>query len=144
MRLAWFAQKRGDSAAAAKMLADAERVAMEHWRAGGESPGLPMELAAIHSMRGDGNEAAVWLQRAYELGWREWQQDQIDPMLKPVASNARWQSVVQQMRADVTQKRAESRQLKLLFERTVPSLPRLLRLRPQEVVNWRPRQPCPT
>jgi TolB-like protein/tetratricopeptide (TPR) repeat protein len=123
VRLAWFAQKRGDAANAARLLADAERLAMDQWRAGTEAPGLPLELAAIHAMRGDGNEAAAWLQRAYDLGWREWQQDQVDPMVKPAAANPRWQSIVQQMRDDIARKAAQSQQLKILFEQTVPSLP---------------------
>jgi tetratricopeptide (TPR) repeat protein len=122
-RLAWFLLKRGDKAGAEKMLADAERVAMEHWRSGVQAPGLPVELAAIHAMRGDGNEAANWYQRAFDAGWRERLHEKLDPMLIPAASHPRFRAVVQQIEEDVRRKAAESREVKALFEETVPTLP---------------------
>jgi len=121
-RLAWFLLKRGDRAGAEKMLADAERQATEHWRAGIESGALAVELAAIMSMRGDADQAVTWMQRAFELGWREWI-DNADPMLAPAASNPRFQAVVKQIQDDIRRQAAESLQLKALFEETVPSLP---------------------
>jgi len=104
------------------MLADAERQATEHWRAGIESGALAVELAAIMSMRGDADQAVTWMQRAFELGWREWI-DNADPMLAPAASNPRFQAVVKQIQDDIRRQAAESLLLKALFEETVPSLP---------------------
>jgi len=122
-RLAWFSLRRGDKAAAEKLLADAERVAMEHWRSGIQASGLPIELAAIHALRGDGNEAASWMQRAYDAGWRERRYLQSDPMLALIRENPRMKAVEQQVEDDVRRKREESREVTLLFEQTVPTLP---------------------
>jgi hypothetical protein len=122
-RLAWFNLKRGDKASAEKLLADAERVAMEHWRSGIQASGLPVELAAIHALRGNGDEAATWMQRAYDAGWRERGQLQLDPMLALVAENPRMKAVAQQIVDDLRRKRDESRELTLLFQQTVPALP---------------------
>jgi hypothetical protein len=80
----------------------------------GQSEVEPLPLAAACLRSGLAGMAA---------GPREWLQDQVDPMLKPAAANARGQAVVQQMREDVTRKAAASQQLKILFEQTVPSLP---------------------
>ena len=121
-RLAWFLRKRGDTAGAGKMLADAERQATEHWRGGIESGALAVKLAAIMSMRGGADQAATWMQRAFELRCREWS-DNADPMLAPAATNSRFQAVVKQIQDDIRRQAAESQQLRALFEETVPSLP---------------------
>src|SRR5688500_3543224 len=89
-RLAWFALHRGDRAGAEKLLVDAERVAMEHWRGGVEAPSLPVELAAIHSMRGNSQEAVTWMSRAYDLGWRERYHGAVDPMLAEAARDPKF------------------------------------------------------
>jgi hypothetical protein len=122
-RLAWFRLKRRDIAAAEKLLDEAERVSMEHWRAGVQAAGLPVELAAIHAMRGNADEAANWMQRAYDLGWRERLQFQADPMLASALSHPRLKALMKQIEEDIRRKAAESREVKLLFETTVPALP---------------------
>jgi len=123
VRLAWFHQKRGDRAGAAKLLTEAEGIAMGHWRDGLEAPSLPVELAAIHAMKGDAGESAAWMRRAYDLGWREPIQDKVDPMLAGAGNDPRFQAVVKMIKDDLERQRRESRELKLLFEQTVPALP---------------------
>ena len=123
VRLAWFHQKRGDRAGAAKLLTEAEGIAMGHWRDGLEAPSLPVELAAIHAMKGDAGESAAWMRRAYDLGWREPIQDKVDPMLAGAANDSRFQAVVKMIKDDLERQRRESRELKVLFEQTVPALP---------------------
>ena len=123
VRLAWFRQKQGDQAAAAKLLAEAEAFAMGQWREGLEAPTLPIELAAIHSMKGNAGDSAVWMRRAYDLGWREPIHDRVDPMLTGAANDPRFQAVMKMIKDDVERQRRESIELKLLFEQTVPALP---------------------
>jgi serine/threonine protein kinase/tetratricopeptide (TPR) repeat protein len=123
VRLAWYARKRGDRVGAEKLLTDAERVAMEHWRGGVEAPSLPVELAAIQSMRGNTQEAVTWMNRAYDLGWRERHQEAIDPMLAEAARDPQFQQITRRMEEDLRRQASESRELKLLFEESVPALP---------------------
>jgi serine/threonine protein kinase len=123
VRLAWYARKRGDRVRAEKLLTDAERLAMEHWRGGVEAPSLPVELSAIHSMRGNIQEAVTWMNRAYDLGWRERYQRTVDPMLAEAARDPQFQQITQRMEEDLRKQASESRELKLLFEESVPALP---------------------
>jgi hypothetical protein len=88
-----------------------------------QHPILPAELAAIHAMKGDVDQSVEWMQRAYDLGWREYRLIKIDPLLASVVRTPRYESILNRMEMDVRQKAAQSQEVKLLFEETVPSLP---------------------
>jgi hypothetical protein len=74
-------------------------------------------------MRGNTQEAATWMNRAVDLGWRERFQHRIDPMLAELARDPRYEAVSRRIEDDLRRQANESREIKLLFEQTVPALP---------------------
>ena len=64
LRFGYVLGKRGESARAAALVAEAERIAREKVDAGNGTPALRIELAAAAVLRNDPNAAVEWLARA--------------------------------------------------------------------------------
>jgi hypothetical protein len=95
---------------------------MPLWESGVESAVLPIEIASIYAMRNDRATALKWMQRAYERGWRHHYSSIIDPMLENLRSEPEFQRLMAQMKSDIAKMRAESTEMRTLFETTLPSL----------------------
>jgi hypothetical protein len=52
-------------------------------------------------------EANVWLQRAYELGYRVYQEVELDPMFDSLRGHPEFERIMTEMRADVDRMREE-------------------------------------
>ena len=97
---ALFADRRGDHATATRMwdsvLTSDERAIAS----GNDDPQRPMEIAAIHAVRGDSAAALDWLQRGYNAGWKNYRVITRDPFFASLAQNPRFQQIMTSMRTD--------------------------------------------
>jgi serine/threonine protein kinase len=114
LRYAYALGRRGESAKAGALLAEAERVARERIDGGNQMPALRIELAAAAVLRKDRNAALEWLARAYDGGYREYAQIERDPILAELRSESRYRDVLDRMRRDVDAQRARAAERGLL------------------------------
>lgn len=114
LRYAYALRKRGDTARAATLLAQAERIARDKVEKGDQSPALRIELAAASVLRGDNAGALEWLSRAYDAGFRDYGTLERDPILAALAGDARFREILDRMRKDVAAQRARARDRGLL------------------------------
>jgi TolB-like protein len=114
LRYAYALQKRGESARATVLAAEAERYARERIAAGDDTPAHRVELAAAASLRGAADAALEWLERAFDAGYRDYGFLERDPIFRPLGSHARFVSVLDRMRSDVEAQRERARTRGLL------------------------------
>jgi TolB-like protein len=114
MRYAYALQRRGESARAKVLAADAERYARERIAVGDDTPVQRIELAAGAALRGDTDAAIQWLERALEAGYREYGFLERDPIFRPLGSHPGFVSVLDRMRRDVEVQRERARTRGLL------------------------------
>ena len=120
---AYFALRRGDKAAAARLLRDAETSAMEKWRQGVDTSFLPVEIAAIHALRSDQSAAVSWLERAYDRGYREDLSLRLNPKLRNLRSHPSFLKLLEKIKDEKARIARESPEFQELFEKVVPNLP---------------------
>jgi hypothetical protein len=109
LRYAYALQKRGESARSKALATEAERYARERIESGDDTPVQRVELAAAAAMRGDAASALEWLARSFEAGYRDYGFLERDPIFRPLASDARFGSVLERMRRDVETQRERAR-----------------------------------
>lgn len=98
---------------------------MRAWDSGIDSPLVAYELAVVWSLRKDADRAMLWMQRAYDHGWRQHVVHRFDPMLANIRSDSRFQKLTERMRSEVETMRRESTEIRTLFAKTIPQLPPL-------------------
>jgi hypothetical protein len=114
LRYAYALHKRGDSARSKLLAAEAERYARERIAAGDDTSDHRVELAAAAALRGEATAAVEWLERAFEAGYRDYGFLELDPLFRPLASDARFVRVLDRMRRDVEAQRERARTRGLL------------------------------
>lgn len=62
---------------------------------GDKSYRLPYEIAQIHSMLGNTDEAVTWLERAYKAGWMEYSYATVDPCFRNLQDNQQFLMIIQ-------------------------------------------------
>jgi eukaryotic-like serine/threonine-protein kinase len=97
---ALFADRRGDHAAATRMWDDVLASDARAIASGNDDPQRPMEIAAIHAVRGDSAAALEWLQRGYNAGWKNYRVIMRDPFFASLTHNPRFQQIMTSMRTD--------------------------------------------
>ncbi len=114
VRYAHALAKRGESARAAALVAEAERSVTARIDGGDEMPVWRVELAAIHALKRDDSAALAALARAYDAGYREYGYLERDPIFAPLRSNERFRALIDRMRRDVEIQRQSARERGLL------------------------------
>ena len=76
------------------------------------NPDRPMEIAAIHAIRGETAAALDWLDRGYEAGWKDYRITRRDPFFAGLRNEPRFRALLARMESDVAgmQQRALSPQ----------------------------------
>jgi serine/threonine protein kinase len=115
LRYGYVLAKRGESARAALLIAEAERIAREKIEAGNQMPPLRVEMAAAAVLRKDTNAALEWLAQAHERGYRDYGFLERDPILAELRTTARFGDILDRMRKDVDARRARAEE-RGLFE----------------------------
>jgi non-specific serine/threonine protein kinase len=114
LRYAFALGKRGDTATAAALVAEAERIAREKMDRGSEMPPLRIELAAAAALRKDTTTALEWLTKAFDGGFRDYGFLERDPILATLLTDRRFRDVLDRMRRDVEAQRGRARDRGLL------------------------------
>jgi TolB-like protein len=68
---------------------------------GHANPDRPMELAALHAVRGNADSALQWLERGYTAGWKDYRAARRDPFFTSLRGDRRFQEILGRMAADV-------------------------------------------
>lgn len=114
LRYAYALARRGESAKAATLVAEAERVARALIDAGNETPELRIELAAAAALRKDRQAALDWFERAVEAGYPEYALIERDPILADIRPEPRYRELLDRMKERVATQRARAAERGLL------------------------------
>ena len=104
-------QARADKLWDEALAADSADLAKGH-----DNPDRPIEIAAIHAIRGEIRGALDWLERGYDAGWRDYRITNRDPFFAGLREEPRFRALLTRMESDVRtmQQRALSPQDSLL------------------------------
>ncbi len=102
--------QRGEAEEAQLFLNQARQDVFELMEAGSEDPRLPWEMGCVLAAEGRSEEAIVWLERGYEEGWRWARVSELDPLLDPLRSDARFRAVLSGMNEAVASMRQRARE----------------------------------
>ena len=102
---AYLLQRRGEAGRAGALLNEAEAAAQRELREGSETADMPLELAAIHMLRGDKPQALGFLDQAYQRGWRSYREAAADPMFAGLRGEPEFRKLLARMEADVAAQR---------------------------------------
>jgi TolB-like protein len=115
LKYAYALRKRGEATKAAALVAEADELAR---RLAAEQPDTSeqrVELAAVSAMRQDTSAALEWLQRAHDLGFRDYVFLERNPILsRQMGSDPRFIDFIERMRRDVSAQQERARQRGLL------------------------------
>jgi len=100
--------RRGDTARAERLLAAAHAAATARLEAAGEGPGVNMRLARIHALRGEHDATLDWLERAYDVGYRDHRALRAEPNFASLRESPRFLELEARMEADVARMRARA------------------------------------
>jgi protein kinase/serine/threonine-protein kinase len=106
VRLGYALWETGERERAAQLFEAFERFANEQIEKGNEYAMLPYSLAAAHAAQGETEQALEWLEQAVDRGWPYELTTVNDPLLASLRGDARFQTLVDRMRA----RNAEMRQ----------------------------------
>jgi tetratricopeptide (TPR) repeat protein len=94
--------KAGDSAAARPLLDASLALSQGEIANGSEFPEERMEIAAVHALRGERDDAMHWLEEAYRAGWRLYRETGRDPLFASLRMDPAFRDLLQRMEHDVT------------------------------------------
>jgi tetratricopeptide (TPR) repeat protein len=115
LKYAYLLRKRGETAPAAALVAEADRVARALAEQQPDTTELRVELAAVAAMRQDTTAALDWLQRAHDGGYRDYAFLERNPILRQqMGTDPRFLDFIDRMRGDVAAQRERARQRGLL------------------------------
>jgi serine/threonine-protein kinase len=93
--------RRGELAGAAALWQEALAADNADLAKGYDNPDRPLEIAAIHAIRGETTAALDWLDRGYEAGWRDYRNTRRDPFFAGLRSDDRFRALLARMESDV-------------------------------------------
>jgi protein kinase/serine/threonine-protein kinase len=98
---AYLLLQRGDKQMAMTLLDEALRAAQKELDEGSELPAVSMEIAAIHALRGERDEAIRWFNAAYLAGWRQFREVDNDPFFSGIRKDPEFVRIRRKMEEDV-------------------------------------------
>lgn len=104
--LAYLHQEAGEKAGVSELLARAEAETRRALDAGADYGGLYIDMATIHSLRGQRTATLDWIERSHGAGWRRHLLLARDPLFEWLRPEDRFQASVRAMEADVRRQRA--------------------------------------
>jgi TolB-like protein len=93
--------RRGEQARAAGLWQEALAADSADLAKGHDNPDRPLEIAAIHAIRGETAAAMNWLDRGYEAGWRDYRNTRRDPFFAGLRREPRFRALLARMESDV-------------------------------------------
>jgi TolB-like protein len=119
---AYLLTKRGDRVRATELLVVSEKEAQDALADGNEHQRVPIEMAAIHAIRGEQTQALDWLERSFTAGYRDYSTLRRDPIFADVRRDPRFDAVSKKMEEAVATMRERSTTLAELRMMPVPRL----------------------
>ncbi|UCF79084.1 MAG: protein kinase [Candidatus Eiseniibacteriota bacterium] len=88
------------------LLAQARKIREEQISCGDDGPFSRYNIARTYAIEGNRKEAYVWLDKAIEAGWRDYQMGSIDPWLENLRGEEKFRKLMAQVRAKVDEMKA--------------------------------------
>jgi hypothetical protein len=95
--------RRGERARAGRLWDEALAADTLDLANGHDNPDRPMEIAAIHAVRGEADDALRWLERGYRAGWKDYRVTRRDPFFASLRTDRRYQDLLNRMALDVAE-----------------------------------------
>jgi TolB-like protein len=114
--------KRGDRTRANALLANALARAHAALAAGNEHQRVPFEIAAVHALRGEKDQALEWLEKAHAAGYNDYSTVARHPVFESVRPDPRFRNVLGAMQNAITAMRERSTVLARLRAMPFPTL----------------------
>lgn len=121
---AYLLMRRGERARAEQLLAESAKEAQAALADHNEHQRVPIEIAAIHAIKGEKDQALDWLERGVASGYRDYSTLGRDPVFHDLRREQRFEAVLKQMEQAVAAMRAGSAALAELRSMPVPRLAR--------------------
>jgi tetratricopeptide (TPR) repeat protein len=102
---AFLLHQLGDRDRAAALFDESLRASHAAIERGSEWSSRPLEIAAIHAVRGNTDEALEWLERTYQAGYRLYRILAQDPMFVSIRGHEQFQAILARMEGDVARER---------------------------------------
>ena len=103
--------KRGDRTRSLELLAEALQRAQAALADGNEGVRVPIEIAAIHSVRGERGEALEWLERGFTAGYKDYSTLARNPIYESIRGEPRFAQLLEKMQQAVAEMRSRSKAL---------------------------------
>jgi serine/threonine protein kinase/tetratricopeptide (TPR) repeat protein len=103
---AWVLMRRGEYARADSLLEQVLERSAGLLEDGAEAPTVAAHIAAIHSLRGNVDDAIEWLERAYDLGYLQPRIIERAPLFDNVREHQEYRRLIDRMRSDIARMRA--------------------------------------
>jgi len=103
--LAYLDLQSGRRGEADALLAESLRVDRRELESGNQDWSVPFDMACVHALRSEKDEAFRWLDRAVESGWRGWPLGTRSPLLDPLRRDARFKRIEARLATLVSQMR---------------------------------------
>ncbi len=120
---AYLLMKRGERARALDLLAESSKQAQAALADGNEGQRVPIEIAAIHAVKGESVPALEWLERGFTAGYKDYSTLGRHPVFESVRRESRFQDLLKKMQEAVATMRNRSTALAELRALPVPAVP---------------------
>jgi hypothetical protein len=105
---AYMLMKRGQRAQAAELLAESSKEAHAALADGNEGQRVPIEIAAVHAVKGESVQALEWLERGLTTGYKDYSTLGRHPIFADLRREPRFQNLLQKMAEAVAAMRDRS------------------------------------
>jgi hypothetical protein len=120
---AYLLMKRGERARASSLLAESSKQAEAALADGNEGQRVPIDMAAIHAVKGDSVPALEWLERGFTAGYKDYSTLGRHPVFESIRRESRFHDLLKKMEEAVTTLRNRSTALAELRRLPVPAVP---------------------
>ena len=103
--LAYLYRQAGRRGEAERLVAESLAADRRNLERGNQDWSAPFDMACVHALKGDKDEAFRWLEQAVEAGWRGWPIGTRSPLLDPLRSDERFGRIEARLEALVGQMR---------------------------------------
>jgi hypothetical protein len=100
--------KRGERGRATELLAESSKDAHAALADGNEGQRVPVEIAAVHAVKGESVQALEWLERGLTAGYKDYSTLGRHPIFENLRRESRFQDVVKKMQEAVVTMRNRS------------------------------------
>jgi TolB-like protein len=120
---AFMLMKRGERGRASELLAESSKEAHAALADRNEGQRVPVEIAAIHAVKGESVQALEWLERGFAAGYKDYSTLGRHPLFESLRGEPRFQDLLKKMQEAVAAMRDRSTTLSELKAMPFPATP---------------------